>query len=49
MDDVKITVDNICDACERCNERCVEPCETWYKCLYGIPISMKEILRDGNG
>lgn len=43
----EITIDNICKACElRRENECKEPCETWYRCLEGIPIKIEEVLKN---
>lgn len=42
----KLTVENICDACElKPVDGCDEPCDIWYRCLQGEQISWEEILK----
>lgn len=41
----KLSIDNICDACERKSDGgCLEPCDIWYRCLEDAPVEDKEIL-----
>jgi hypothetical protein len=47
MEGQRLTVENICKACELQPEHgCKEPCETWYRCLDGVPIKDEEVLKD---
>lgn len=50
MKQTKLSVDNLCEACEyRPDGGCDEPCSTWYRCLQGVPIKDEEVLKDECG
>lgn len=40
---MKLTVDNICDICEK-QGTCNEPCSNWYDCFEGKPVEMGLIV-----
>lgn len=42
---MKITVENICQICEK--EGCTEPCEKWYDCLEGKPVDFGLVEEEG--
>lgn len=41
---MKITVENICDLCEK--KGCEQPCDMWYDCLEEKPVDLG-IVDDG--
>lgn len=41
---MNLTIENICVACEKHRESCIEPCDVWYRCLEQGAIDEKEIL-----
>lgn len=42
---MKLTINNICAACESNRKPCVEPCDVWYRCLEQGEIDEKDILQ----
>lgn len=43
-DNVKLTIENICSACEIGNN-CVQPCEAWYDCFEDNAVDPKRICK----
>ncbi len=42
MEEPVITIENICQACEK--GPCEQPCELWYKCLEGTIIKPEDLV-----
>lgn len=41
MDDIKLTIENVCAACGK--GPCEQPCENWYKLLDGEQIKLEDL------
>lgn len=42
---MKLTIENICTACESNKKPCIEPCDVWYRCLEQGAVDDKELLQ----